>query len=187
MSLKVKVIISSTRPGRVCPLFAGWIAGLATERDGFDVELVDLAELALPLMDEPKHPVMKDYQHDHTKRWAAIVDEADAFIFVSPEYDSFPPAAVINAVQYLVHEWNRKPAGFVSYGGVSGGTRAMQELRMLLSNLGVMPLHKSVPVPFFPQFIKDGVLTPNEQMADGAALMLNELADWAGALKTIRG
>ncbi|WP_172294143.1 NADPH-dependent FMN reductase [Pseudoruegeria sp. HB172150] len=186
MALKLKIIIGSTRPGRVGPVFADWFAGLARESGKFDVTLVDLAELDLPLLDEPKHPITRDYQHPHSKRWSAIVDEADAYVFVTPEYDSFPPAALINAIQYLVHEWRRKPAGIVSYGGVSGGLRASQELRQILTTLSIMPLPQTVPVPFFPNFLDEGTVQPNDKMKEGATLLLNELAEWAEALKQMR-
>lgn len=187
MSYKIKVITASTRPVRVGPIVTAWIAELARERAAFEVEVVDLAEIDLPLLNEPKHPAMRDYQHDHTKRWSKIVDEADGFIIVTPEYDFFPPASIVNAVQYLLHEWAKKPAAVVSYGGVSGGLRAMQVLRTLLSNIGMVALNKSIPIPFVAKMIEDDVLTPNEQMLDGAKVMLDELENWAALLKPARG
>ncbi|WP_417673868.1 NADPH-dependent FMN reductase [Pseudodonghicola sp.] len=187
MSLKLKVIIGSTRPGRAAPVVGAWAAKAAKAHGGFEVELVDLATVDLPLLDEPNHPAMKQYEHEHTKAWSAIVDDADAFLFVTPEYDYFPPAALVNALQCLSQEWRYKPAATVSYGFVSGGLRAAQELRMLLANLLMMPLPQVVPLPFFPQFIKDGVLEPNEQMTDGMSMALTELAKWAEALKPMRG
>lgn len=187
MSLKIKVITCSTRPGRVGPTVSAWIAGEARARDGFDIEVVDLADLALPVYDEPKHPSLQDYTHNHTKRWSAIVDEADGFIFVTPEYDFFPPASVVNAVQYLLLEWAKKPAGVVSYGGVSGGLRAMQVLRTLLGNVGMVALNKSVPIPFVSKKIEDGKLVANDEMGQGAGAMLDELEKWGAALKPMRG
>lgn len=186
MALKLKVIIGSTRPGRIAPVVADWAAQAAREHTDFDVELVDLAELELPLFDEPKHPMLQDYAHAHTQRWAAIAGEADALIFVTPEYDAFPPAAVINAVQYLVREWSKKPAAIVSYGGVSGGTRAGQVLRQLVSTVGMVPIPQAVPIPFVTQFIEGETLTPNEPMQDGAKAMLTELEVLATSLKTLR-
>ncbi|WP_158964074.1 NADPH-dependent FMN reductase [Chachezhania sediminis] len=187
MSLNLKIIIGSTRPGRAGPKVAEWVAKEAEVHGGFSVEVLDLADFELPLLDEPNHPMMQQYHHDHTKRWAAAIADGDAFIFVTPEYDYYPPASLINAVQVLSREWNYKPAGVVSYAFVSGGLRAAQELRMLLSNLSVVALPGTVPVPFFPSFIgEDGVLTPNEQMSQGANALLDELVKWGAALKPMR-
>lgn len=187
MTLKLKIIVGSTRPGRVGPTVGSWVEKAAREHGGFDVELVDLADQNLPLLDEPAHPAMQQYEHDHTKAWSAKMAEADAYVFVTPEYDSFPNAALINAIQALVREWSYKPAGVVSYGGISGGLRAGQELRLMLAGLGIMPIPQGVPVPFFSEFIDDNaVFTPNEKMADGAKLMFAELAKWGDALKPLR-
>ncbi|MDZ5698006.1 NADPH-dependent FMN reductase [Chelativorans sp. M5D2P16] len=187
MPLKLNIIIGSTRPGRVGPVIARWLEEFATSHGAFDVELVDLADFNLPLLDEAAHPLQQEYEHAHTRRWAKSVASADAFVFVTPEYDSFPPASLVNAVQALVLEWSYKPAGILSYGGVSGGLRSAQELRQLLGNVNVHALPQVVPVPFFPQFIGDeGGFHPNEQMLDGARGMLDELHKWAAALMTIR-
>lgn len=187
MKLKLKVIIGSTRPGRVGPTIADWVAGAAQTHGEFDVETVDLADMNLQFLDEEMHPAMGQYQHEHTKKWSAVVADADAFIFVTPEYDFFAPATLVNAVQVLLNEWRYKAAAVVSYGYVSGGLRAAQTMRHLLSNVGVMPISQVVPVPFFPQFIGDeGGLEPNEQMTSGVNEMLDELCKWSGALKTIR-
>lgn len=184
---RLNVIIGSTRPGRVGPTIAQWFADFATAHGQFDVRLVDLADYALPLLDEATHPARRQYAHDHTRRWSESVGAADAFVFVTPEYDYFPPASLVNAVQTLLHEWAYKPAAIVSYGGVSGGLRASQALRQLLGNVNVMAIAQSVPVSFFPQFIgEEGGFRPNEVMADGATTLLNELAKWTGALKTMR-
>jgi NAD(P)H-dependent FMN reductase len=115
------------------------------------------------------------------------VASADAYVFITPEYDYFPPASLVNAVQVLSLEWKYKPAGVLSYGGISGGLRSAQELRQLLSSVDVHALSQVVPVPFFSQFISDeGVFRPNSQMADGARAMLDELRKWASALKAMR-
>ncbi|TYC52795.1 NAD(P)H-dependent oxidoreductase [Rhodobacterales bacterium] len=187
MSMKLKIITGSTRPGRVGPKIAGWVVEAAKAHGGFEVESVDLADYNLPILDEPNHPSKQDYKHEHTKRWSAVIGDADAFIFVTPEYDYFAPASLVNAIQYLYKEWNYKPAGVVSYGGVSGGLRSAQTLRDLLSTMQVMPLPQVVPVPFFPEFIDDdGKFTSNEKMEEGATTLFNELSKWATALKTLR-
>ncbi len=187
MALKLNVIIGSTRPGRVGPTVAEWVDRFAREHSQFDVELVDLAAFNLPLLNESAHPRLQKYEHEATKRWAASVASADAYVFVTPEYDFFAPASLVNAVQCVLLEWDYKPAGIVSYGGISGGLRSAQELRQLLGNVNVHAIKQSVPVPFFNNFIDDdGVFVPNEPMAEGARLMLTELHKWAVALKTMR-
>ena len=126
MTLKLQTSICSIRPGRIGPKVGEWFHGVAAGHGGFEAELVDLADFHLPMLDEAKHPRMQQYEHDHTKKWAASVASADAYAFVTPEYDYFPPASLVNAVQFVAREWHYKPAGIVSYGGISGGLRAAQ-------------------------------------------------------------
>ena len=82
-------------------------------------------------MDEPKHPRLREYEHQHTKDWSARVEAADAFVFVHPEYNYGITAPLKNALDYLSQEWNYKPLGLVSYGGVSAGTRAAQMIKQV--------------------------------------------------------
>ena len=154
----------------------------------FAVELVDLAEVNLPLFDEPKHPSLRQYTHEHTKRWSAIVERADAFVFVTPEYDFGAPAALVNALQYLVKEWACKSAGFASYGGVSGGTRGVQMSKQIVTTLKMMPMTEAVAIPFFTQHIDKatGVFAPGETQDKAALAMLDELHKWAEALRPMR-
>ena len=126
MSFKLQTIICSTRPGRVGDKVAAWFHGVASTHQGFEATLVDIGAFALPLYDEPKHPRLQQYAHEHTKRWAASVAEADAYVFVTPEYNFGPPPPFVNALNYLYLEWNYKPCAFVSYGGISGALRAVQ-------------------------------------------------------------
>lgn len=108
-----------------------------------------------------------------------------AFVFVTPEYNYAMPPTLLNALDFLSKEWNYKPVGFVSYGGVSAGTRSAQMTKLVVTSLRMMPLPDAVSVPFFQQFIKDGVFTPNAELEKGANNMLNELYKWASALKPL--
>ena len=145
--MKLNVVICSTRPGRNGKPVADWFVDCAKAHSaGFEVVFTDLAEVALPILDEPNHPRMKKYEHDHTKRWSAIVDDSDAFVFVLPEYNFTAPPAFVNAVDYLYSEWAYKPAGFVSYGGVSGGLRAVQAAKLQVTTLKLMPMMEGVMV-----------------------------------------
>lgn len=184
--MKLNIIIGSTRPGRVGPKVAKWVETVAKEHGAFEPVLVDLADFNLPVFDEPKHPRMQDYVHDHTKKWSASVSSGDAYIFVTPEYNYFPPASLINALTYVSQEWNYKPAGIVSYGGISGGLRAAQELRLLLTTLKVMPLPETVPLPMVFPHLSDDSVNATDPMVDGAKLMLGELDKWAKALAPMR-
>lgn len=187
MSLKLNVITVSTRPGRIGPKIADWFTARAGTHGKFEIVPVDLADFNLPVFDEPKHPRLKQYEHEHTKRWSDSVASADAFVFVTPEYNFYAPPSFVNAFTFLNDEWAYKPAGIVSYGGISGGLRAVQSERLLLSSLRVMPIPESVPVPLVTNYIKDGVFEPSEQIDGGAKTMLDELHRWAEALKPMRG
>ena len=187
MTLRLHTIIASTRPGRVGPAVANWFHGVAQADPGFDAHLVDLADFALPVYDEPKHPRMRDYVHEHTKRWSASVEAADAYVFVTPEYNFGPTPALVNALNYVYTEWTYKPCAFVSYGGVSGGLRAVQLTKQTVTALKMMPIVEAVTIPMVGQSIKDGVFAPNDLHRQSAAALLGELAKWAGALKPLRG
>jgi NAD(P)H-dependent FMN reductase len=187
MALKLQIIICSTRPGRVGPSVAKWFHGFAVENGKFDAALVDLADTHLPLYDEPNHPSMQKYQHDHTKKWAASVAAADAYVFVTPEYNYGPPPPFVNALNYVYKEWNYKACGFVSYGGVSGGMRAVQLEKQLVTTLKMMPMVEGVPIPMVATMLDETkTFKPNDLITTGATTMLNELARWAAALKTMR-
>lgn len=183
----LKVITSTVRPGRKGIIIAKWITAVAQQGGNFNVELLDLAEINLPMMNEPHHPVMRKYEHDYTKAWSAKIDEADAFIFVTAEYDYNYPAPLRNAIEYLFHEWNYKPAGIMSYGGVSAGTRASNSLKNDLMTMRVVTLAEAVNLPFFSQFISDEEeFVPNETAAKAAENMLKELVRWSKGMKAIK-
>ena len=101
MTLRLHTIIASTRPGRVGPAVGAWFQGVAEAHPAFDARLVDLADFALPVFDEPNHPRSGKYVHDHTKAWSESVAAADAFVFVTPEYNFHPTPALVNALTYL--------------------------------------------------------------------------------------
>jgi NAD(P)H-dependent FMN reductase len=183
---KLLIVIASTRPGRIGLPVAEWFYGRAVEHGGFELELVDLAVLELPLLDEPQHPRLRQYTKEHTRAWSAIVDAADAFVLVTAEYNYGYPAALKNAIDYLHHEWLYKPAGFVSYGGVAAGTRAVQQLKQVITALRVMPVGASVNIPFVAQFLDDGVINPNDVMNQAASDMLDELLEVQAALRPLR-
>ena len=181
------IIVGSTRPGRAGAPIAQWFAARAKDHGGFDVNVVDLAEVGLPLLDEPNHPRLRTYTQQHTKDWSAIVDAADAVVFVTPEYNYGYPAAVKNAIDYLHQEWQHKPVGFVSYGGVAAGTRAVQQLKQVVTTLRMLPIFESVNIPFHSKLLdSDGVFHPSEGLDQAADAMLDELVRTEAALRPLR-
>jgi NAD(P)H-dependent FMN reductase len=183
----LQIVVASTRPGRSGRSVAEWFHGKAVDSGLFEVELVDLAEVGLPFLDEPHHPKLKQYVNAHTKEWSTTVERGDAYVFVTPEYNHSFNAVLKNALDYLHHEWQHKAAGFVSYGGISGGTRAVNGLRQVVSTLKLVPVVEAVNIPFLAQFLaEDGTLRPNEVTDAAADAMLAELAKLTGALRPMR-
>ena len=183
---RLQIVIASTRPGRIGPAIAHWFHGFAIKHGQFDAHLVDLADIGLPLYDEPNHPMRRQYTKDHTKAFSTLVKAADATVFVSPEYNYSPPPSLVNAIDYLFWEWQYMPIGVVSYGGVSGGLRAAQALRLMASTLKMVPLPEGVALPNVFTQIKDGVFAANELNEQGAAALLNEMQKWTSALAGLR-
>ncbi|GAB3362775.1 NADPH-dependent FMN reductase [Modestobacter lapidis] len=183
----LQVVAASTRPGRKGIAVARWVQRLAEEHGGFDVELVDLAEVGLPLFDEPNHPRLQQYTHQHTKDWSATVARADAFVFVTPEYNHSFPAALKNALDYLNAEWADKAAALVSYGGVSAGLRAATALKPVLNALRMVPVVEAATIPFVQQFLTDdGEFVGNAELEGGAKAMLDALLRLDSVLAPLR-
>jgi NAD(P)H-dependent FMN reductase len=186
MAPKLHTVIASTRPGRTGPVVAQWFHEFAKTHGKFDAELVDLASFDLPLYDEPQHPMRRQYEHEHTRKWTASVSAADAFVFVLPEYNFTAPPSFSNALDYAFWEWQYKPIGFVGYGGISGAQRAVQSARLQASTLKMMPIPEGVVLPNVYQQIKDGKFIANEFNEQGATATLNELMKWTNALAGLR-
>ncbi len=180
-------LICSTRPGRIGPSIAEWAHTRATIHGGFDARLVDLASFQLPVFDEPEHPRFGRYVHKRTRAWSASVAEADAFLFVLPEYNFAPPGVLINSLNFLVREWHYKPAGFVSYGGMSGGIRSVQVTKGLLNTLKIVPMLEAVAIPYASQQLQlpEG-LGADPKNTQSANTMLDELLRWTKALQSLR-
>lgn len=183
----LQIVIGSTRPGRVGLPVAQWFSQRAREHAGFKVELVDLAEVNLPLLDEPNHPRLHQYTHEHTRAWSATVARGEAYVFVHPEYNYGLNAALKNAIDYLFGEWQYKAVGFVSYGGVSGGLRAVQMIKQVVTALKMVPVQEAVTVPFVAKFIDDeGRFQATPILEASATALLDELAKVTAALSPLR-
>ncbi|GAB3928824.1 FMN reductase [Microlunatus endophyticus] len=184
---KLLIINGSVREGRVGLPIGEWVR-TAAEADGrFTVDYADLAEVRLPLMDEPNHPRMKKYTRAHTIAWSERVEAADAFLLIFPEYNYSYSAPIKNALDYLHTEWDRKPVGLVNWGGNSGGTRAQVALRPVVTALGMVLTKGNIEINFPQKQVNDdGEFEPNEQQATVLSLQLDEFVKLDAALKPLR-
>lgn len=181
------IIIASTRPGRIGGAVGEWVRARAVEHGGFDVVVEDLAERDLPFMDEPNHPRMRRYVHEHTRAWSEAIDASDALVMVTPEYNHSYPATLKNAIDFLHTEWAHKPVGLVSYGGIAAGTRAAEALIPVLTTLRMVPLPEAVTIPLVAQLLDDeGALHPGQVITEAAGAMLDALGSWTEALRPLR-
>ena len=131
---RIGIIIGSTRPQRICKEIAQWVQTVAQDGSALAYELIDLAEVALPFLDEANMAALNRYEHDHTKRWSAIVSSFDGYVFVAPQYNWGYPAVLKNALDFLYAEWRDKPVGLVSY-GTRGGGRCIEQLKIVCMGL----------------------------------------------------
>lgn len=178
----VQVITASTRRNRVGHHVADWVADRAEGRDDLAVERLDLAEVDLPLYDEPRHPRLRQYENESTRAFSRLIERADAHVLVFPEYNHSFSAALKNAIDHLFHEWGDKPIGLVSYGGISGGTRAAAALRPVLSSVRAVVLHEAVVVPLVGTRIVEGstgpCFAPSPENEEALLDLLDAMARW---------
>lgn len=185
--LNLKIITASTRSGRKGPAVSEWLLQHAEKQKNFKTEHLDLAEIALPFLDEPYMANLQKYQHEHTKKWSAKIAPADAFIIVTPEYNNSYPAPIKNAIDFLFNEWNYKPVAFVSYGGLAGGTRAVQDLKVVVSSVKMVPVKEAVNIPFFEKLIDDkGKFQATKEAESSLEKLFEALSKWATALRDMR-
>lgn len=185
MSIRIAIILGSTRPGRVGEGVAQWVHGIAAKRTDAQYELVDLKDFNLPLLDEPVPPSRGQYSKEHTKKWAAKIASFDGFVFVTPEYNHGIAGALKNAIDFLYAEWNNKAAGFVGYGS-AGGTRAVESLRLVMGELQVADVRAQVMLSLYTDFENFSKFKPAAMHEQSLNTMLGQLVAWAGALKPLR-
>src|SRR5580698_2938604 len=135
----ILVIVGSVRPRRIALQVAEWAAEVGRETTEAAFEVVDLKDWPLPMDDEPDVPAAGGYEFDHTHAWSRKIAAADAFVFVTPQYNWGYPAPLKNALDHLYKEWAGKPAMIVTYGGHGGGKCAKQ-LRQVLKGLHMKPV-----------------------------------------------
>ena len=184
--IRVGIIVGSTRPGRKADAVARWVHGLAAARGDAEYSIVDVAEFGLPLLDEPVPPSQGKYSQPHTKRWAAAIAPLDAFVFVTPEYNHGTSGALKNAIDFLYAEWNNKAAGFVGYGS-AGGTRAVEQLRLVLAECQVATVRAQVALSLATDFESYTTFKPDPRHERSVKAMLDQLIAWGSALRPLRG
>ncbi|MGW5739757.1 MULTISPECIES: NADPH-dependent FMN reductase [Streptomyces] len=184
--LHVAVILGSTRDGRFGPVVADWVLGHLGQRDDMTADLVDLVKTPVPavLPDVTKAP--EPANAELLEKVSPRLGAADAFIIVTPEYNHSFPGGLKDAIDWHNPQWHGKPVAFVSYGGLSGGLRAVEGLRPVLAELNAVTIRNTVSFHNYPAvFDTDG--KPTDPAADGAAKsLLDQLAWWGLALRDAR-
>ena len=182
---RIAIIVGSTRPGRKAEVVAKWAYEIARKRDDAEFEVVDIKDFNLPLLDEPMPPALGQYTHAHTKTWSAKIASFDAFVFVTPEYNHATSGALKNAIDFLYNEWVNKVAGFIGYGGASG-TRAVENLRLVMGQLEVATVRAQVGLSLFTDFENLTVFKPAPMHEGEVNTMLDQVIVWGRAFKTLR-
>lgn len=186
--MKIQIILGSTRNHRVGEKVANWVYSQVKDIPDAEVELVDLENFPLPFYDEPIIPklIKGNYSNEIAKKWATKVAEADGYIVVTPEYNHGYPAVLKNAFDYVYDEWNNKPIGFVSYGGISGGLRAVEQLRQVVVELQMVPIRESVSFQFVSKkFDEEGHLLDLSNN-DRVKALMGQLLWWVKLLMPAR-
>jgi NAD(P)H-dependent FMN reductase len=188
--LRVAVLVGSTREGRFAPVVTTWLTGHLDQRDDLVADVVDLAKTPLPTV----FPAFGRQPSPGSREQLALVSPrlaaADAFVLVTPEYNHSFPASLKNAIDWHGEEWHGKPVGFVSYGGLSGGLRAVEHLRVVMAEVNAMTIRNTVSLhDAWSRFDEDGAC--KDPAADTAVkALLDQLAWWGHALrdaKSVRG
>lgn len=179
----IQIIQGSTRHGTNAPKVASWFLALGQKHDDCTLELVNLLEWNLPFFDDPSSPSTGVYHTEAAKRWSAQIAKADGYVIITPEYNHGYPAGLKNALDLIYGEWNRKPVAFVSYStGAIGGARSVEQLRQVVVDLQMAPVHTALHIPFIEKaFDAEGKLDPKFDAR--AEKLLDELLWWTMVLK----
>jgi NAD(P)H-dependent FMN reductase len=187
----ISVIVGSTREGRFSEKPAKWILQHLKKRDGVDARLLDLRDFPMPFFDQsltPATPGRPAFENEVVQKWTAAISQSDGFVFVTPEYNYGPAAVLKNAIDWVYPEWNRKAAGFVSYGSAMGA-RSVQQLRLTLIELQLAPIRSSVHIPvatLWAHYRGGDVDAGLAELEAPAGAFIDDLLWWTGALKAAR-
>jgi NAD(P)H-dependent FMN reductase len=187
--LRLAIIVGSVREGRFGPVVSHWFAHEARKYGGYEVDVIDLADaehelpVAFPEFGKPLPPALKAVHNGLSGR----LDAADAFVIVTPEYNHSFPAPLKNTIDWFREEWQAKPAGFVSYGGMAGGQRAVEHLRPVFAELHAVTVRETLSFHMaWERFDEDGLPRDQEGSSAAAKGMLRQLQWWGSALREAR-
>lgn len=177
--MNLAIIVGSTRPGRNCTQVAEWVSQKAFAANDFckfaSIKVVDIADQSLPFLDEPSPAIYGNYTKEHTKKWSALINGFDAFIFVTPEYNQSIPGVLKNAIDFLAKEWASKSAAIVCYGG-GGGLRACEHLRQVLGGVKLVPIPEHLSLTLTEDFVGFKSFKPREEKQTELLTLLNSLS-----------
>ncbi|OVE79040.1 hypothetical protein BVY00_01405 [bacterium G20] len=187
--IKLMIIWGSSRQGRKGGVVADWVKNEVGKDSRFAIDFIDLRELDLPFFDEPISPFsmqsLNDYTHPEGRAWAERIEKTDALIILTPEYNHGPPGVLKNALDWAGPPWVDKPVGLISYGGISGGTRAVEQLRSITIELGLINVANAIHFPFFRKTFESGE-QPNESSNENLKKMLDEIVRLHTAFSSIQ-
>lgn len=186
--MTIGLVLASTREGRMGERVARWVERVAATREGMNTQWIDLAEWVFPYYRHATPPKLAErgYSDPREQAWVELVGRMDGFLVVTPEYNHGYPAALKNALDYAYAGWNRKPVAFVSYGGSSGGVRAVQQLRQVAVELQMAPVRDEVNIPFVGRALDEGGEPKEEFHRKRLDAVLTDLAWWTETLKAGR-
>ncbi|MFF2267913.1 NADPH-dependent FMN reductase [Cellulosimicrobium cellulans] len=182
---RLAVLVGSTRTGRNSEGVARWVLDRAVQRTDATFELVDLADHPLPHLDEALPPRLQQYENPLVWEWSRVIDGFDGYVVVTPEYNHAPPAVLKNALDWLYHEWADKAVGFVGY-GAQGGTRAVEQLRLVAGELQLADVRTQVGLSLYDDFEEFRTFAPRERHLRDLDATLDEVVAWSRALATVR-
>jgi NAD(P)H-dependent FMN reductase len=187
MSVKIGVIISTTRPSRIGPKVADWFISKTKSLNNAVFEIIDLKEVNLPFLKDQASPAEQQYDQESTKKWSEIISNYDGFVFVTAEYNNGYPAPLKNALDTVYHEWDKKPVAFVGY-GTFGAARAIEQLVNVTAKIGMVPLSKTVVGIISPwQAIKEDGSVDEAFVHGKVDGLLDNLMWWSELTKSKRG
>ena len=185
---KIAIVVGSTRAARFADTPVAWVAKIARQQADIEVEVVDLRDFPMPFFEEAASSAWAPSQNEVAQRWQKKVAEFDGFIFTAAEYNHAPTGVLKNALDYAYTEWNKKPAGFVGYGGV-GGARAIEHLRQIAVELQMAPVKSAVHInlgDFLAVRQGEKKLEEIEHLNQAGQALVADVAWWAKALKAAR-
>ncbi|MEK6974027.1 MAG: NAD(P)H-dependent oxidoreductase [Nanoarchaeota archaeon] len=186
-NLDIKIILGSTREGRLGERVSKFVNSVTQKRKNIIFDFIDLKDWNIPFLNDKNPPGMGIYSNDIVKKWAKKIDEGDAYIIITPEYNRGYPAVLKNVLDVIYKEWNNKPVAFVSYGGSVGGSRAVEQLRQVAIELQMAPIREGVHIAMiWEAFDQNNELKNKQVYEQRVESMLDQLFWWANALKEAR-